>query len=94
MEGRLTTNTWEVIYNVFPYAEPPLTHKLGTLACIGKSQYFFSFFIIMSFEFTDTPQIEEMMWWNDESIEQFLDEQGDIIGMNIECNELDTNMTV
>ena len=41
----------------------------------------------MSFEFTDTPQIEEMMYWNDESIEQFLDEQGDIIGMNIECNE-------
>ena len=48
----------------------------------------------MSFEFTDTPQIEEVMYWNDESIEQFLDEQGDIIGMNVECNELDTNMTV
>ena len=80
MEGRLTTNTREVIYNVFPYAEPPLT-------------YIF-YLIIMFFEFTDTPQIEEMMYWNDESIEQFLDEQGDIIGMNIECNELDTNMTV
>ena len=52
------------------------------------------YLIIMSFEFTDTPQIEEMLYWNDESIEQFLDEQGDIIGMNIECNELDTNMTV
>ena len=65
---------------MFPYAEPPLT-------------YIF-YLIIMFFEFTDTPQIEEMMWWNDESIEQFLDEQGDIIGMNIECNEIDTNMTV
>ena len=54
----------------------------------------FFLLIIMFFEFTDTPQIEEMMYWNDESIEQFLDEQGDIIGMNIECNELDTNMTV
>ena len=52
------------------------------------------YLIIMSFEFTDTPQIEEMLYWNDESIEQFLDEQGDIVGMNIECNELDTNMTV
>ena len=52
------------------------------------------YLIIMFFEFTDTPQIEEMMYWNDESIDQFLDEQGDIIGMNIECNELDTNMTV
>ena len=48
----------------------------------------------MSFEFTDAPQIEEMMYWNDESIEQFLDEQGDIVGMNVECNEFDTNMTV
>ena len=48
----------------------------------------------MTFEFTDTPQIEEMMYWNDESIEQFLDEQGDIVGMNVECNEFDTNMTV
>ena len=48
----------------------------------------------MSNAFIDTPQIEEMMYWNDESIEQFLDEQGDIIGMNIECNELNTNMTV
>ena len=65
---------------MFPYAEPPLTHIF--------------YLIIMSFEFTDTPQIEEMIYWNDESIEQFLDEQGDIIGMNIECNELDTNMTV
>ena len=65
---------------MFPYAEPPLT-------------YIF-YLIIMSFAFTDTPQIEEMMWWNDESIEQFLDEQGDIVGMNVECNELDTNMTV
>ena len=52
------------------------------------------YFIVMSFEFTDTPQIEEMMYWNDESIEQFLDEQGDIVGMNVECNEFDTNMTV
>ena len=52
------------------------------------------YLIIMSFEFTDTPQIEEVLYMNDESIDQFLDEQGDIIGMNIECNELDTNMTV
>ena len=48
----------------------------------------------MFFEFTDTPQIEEVLYMNDESIEHFLDEQGDIIGMNIECNDLDTNMTV
>ena len=48
----------------------------------------------MIFELTDTPQIEEMMYWNDESIDQFLDEQGDIIGMNVECDEFDTNMTV
>jgi|TARA_B100000900_G_scaffold400343_1_gene403862 hypothetical protein len=48
----------------------------------------------MTFEFTDTPQVEELMYWNDESIEQFLDEQGDIVGMNVKCNELDTNMTV
>ena len=48
----------------------------------------------MSNPFIDTPQIEEMMYWNDESIEQFLDEQGDIVGMNIECNEFDTDMTV
>ena len=46
------------------------------------------------FEFTDTPQIEEVMYWNDESIDQFLDEQGDIVGMNVECDEFDTNMTV
>ena len=26
VEGRLVTNTREVIQNVFPYAEPPLTH--------------------------------------------------------------------
>ena len=64
---------------MFPYAEPPLI-------------YFF--LIIMFFEFTDTPQIEEVMYWNDESIEQFLDEQGDIVGMNVECDEFDTNMTV
>ena len=56
------------------------------------SQIFF--LIIMFFEFTDTPQIEEVMYWNDESIEQFLDEQGDIVGMNVECDEFDTNMTV
>ena len=48
----------------------------------------------MIFEFTDTPQIEEVLYMNDESIDQFLDEQGDIIGMNVKCNELDTNMTV
>lgn len=48
----------------------------------------------MNNDFIDTPQIEEMIYWNDESIEQFLDEQGDIIGMNIECDEFDTNMTV
>ena len=48
----------------------------------------------MNNPFIDTPQIEEMMYWNDESIEQFLDEQGDIVGMNIECNEFDTDMTV
>ena len=48
----------------------------------------------MFFEFTDTLQIEEVLYMNDESIDQFLDEQGDIIGMNVECNELDTNMTV
>jgi len=48
----------------------------------------------MFFEFADTPQIEEVLYMNNESIEQFLDEQGDIIGMNVECNELDTNMTV
>ena len=52
------------------------------------------FLIIMFFEFTDTPQIEEMMYWNDESINEFLDEQGDIVGMNVECDEFDTNMTV
>ena len=52
------------------------------------------YLIIMFFEFTDTPQIEEVLYMNDESIDQFLDEQGDIIGMNVECNELDTNMTV
>ena len=52
------------------------------------------YLIIMSFEFTDTPQIEEVLYMNDESIDQFLDEQGDIIGMNIECDEFDTNMTV
>ena len=52
------------------------------------------FLIIMFFEFTDTPQIEEVMYWNDESIDQFLDEQGDIVGMNVECDEFDTNMTV
>ncbi len=48
----------------------------------------------MHFEFTDTPQIEELMYGNDESINEFLDEQGDIMGMNVECNEFDTNMTV
>ena len=52
------------------------------------------YFIVMFFEFTDTPQIEEMMYWNDESINEFLDEQGDIVGMNVECNEFDTDMTV
>ena len=68
------------------------TNWARQLASVSPSIFFY--LIIMSFEFTDTPQIEEMMYWNDESIEQFLDEQGDIIGMNIECNELDTNMTV
>ena len=59
----------------------------------NRLSYIF-FLIIMFFEFTDTPQIEEMMYWNDESINEFLDEQGDIVGMNVECNEFDTNMTV
>ena len=59
----------------------------------NRLSYIF-FLIIMFFEFTDTPQIEEVMYWNDESIEQFLDEQGDIVGMNVECDEFDTNMTV
>ena len=63
------------------------------VAAIGN-QHPIVYFIVMSFEFTDTPQIEEMMYWNDESIEQFLDEQGDIVGMNVECDEFDTNMTV
>ena len=48
----------------------------------------------MFFEFTDTTQIEEVLYMNDESIDQFLDEQGDIVGMNAECDEFDTNMTV
>ena len=52
------------------------------------------YLIIMSFEFTDTPQIEEVLYMNDESIDQFLDEQGDIVGMNVKCDEFDTNMTV
>ena len=52
------------------------------------------FLIIMFFEFTDTPQIEEVLYMNDESIDQFLDEQGDIVGMNVKCDEFDTNMTV
>jgi len=52
------------------------------------------YLIIMFFEFTDTPQIEEMMYWNDESINEFFDEQGNIVGMNVECDEFDTNMTV
>jgi hypothetical protein len=59
----------------------------------NRLSYIF-FLIIMFFEFTDTPQIEEVMYWNDESIDQFLDEQGDIVGMNVECDEFDTNMTV
>ncbi len=63
------------------------------VAAIGN-QHPIVYFIVMSFEYTDTPQIEELMYWNDESIDQFLDEQGDIVGMNVECNELDTNMTV
>ena len=63
------------------------------VAAIGN-QHPIVYFIVMSFEFTDTPQIEEMMYWNDESINEFLDEQGDIMGMNIECNEFDTDMTV
>ena len=63
------------------------------VAAIGN-QHPIVYFIVMSFEFTDTPQVEELMYWNDESIDQFLDEQGDIVGMNVECNELDTNMTV
>ena len=48
----------------------------------------------MNYTFTDNPQIEEVMYWNDESINEFLNEQGDIMGMNIECNEFDTDMTV
>ena len=36
------------------------------------------YLIIMFFEFTDTPQIEEVLYMNDESIDQFLNEQGDI----------------
>ena len=46
----------------------------------------------MFFPFTDTPQIEEVMYqWTDESIEQFLDEQGDIVGMEIQCDEFKQN---
>ena len=46
----------------------------------------------MFFPFTDTPQIEEVMYqWTDESIEQFLDEQGDIVGMDIQCDEFKQN---
>ena len=63
------------------------------VAAIGN-QHPTVYFIVMFFEFTDTPQIEEVMYWNDESIDQFLDEQGDIVGMNVECDEFDTNMTV
>ena len=63
------------------------------VAAIGN-QHPIVYFIVMFFEFTDTPQIEEVMYWNDESIDQFLDEQGDIVGMNVECDEFDTNMTV
>ncbi len=62
------------------------------VAAIGNQHPILYF--IMHFEFTDTPQIEELMYGNDESINEFLDEQGDIMGMNVECNEFDTNMTV
>ena len=46
----------------------------------------------MYFPFTDTPQVEEVMYqWTDESIEQFLNEQGDILGMEIQCDEFNQN---
>ena len=48
----------------------------------------------MNDTFTDNSQIEEVMYRDDESLDQFLDEQGDIMGMNVQCNEFDTNMTV
>ncbi len=48
----------------------------------------------MNQSFIDNPQIEELMYEGDESLDQFLNEQGDIMGMNIECNEFDTDMTV
>lgn len=48
----------------------------------------------MNDTFTDNSQIEEVMYRDGESLDQFLDEQGDIMGMNVQCNEFDTNMTV
>jgi hypothetical protein len=48
----------------------------------------------MNQSFIDNPQIEELMYEDDGSLDQFLNEQGDIMGMNIECNEFDTDMTV
>ena len=48
----------------------------------------------MNDTFTDNSQIEEVMYRDDESLDQFLDDQGDIMGMNVQCNEFDTNMTV
>ena len=61
------------------------------LAAIGTTIHFL---FIMNHSFIDNPQIEEVMYRGDESLDQFLDEQGDIMGMNIECNEFDTDMTV
>ena len=52
------------------------------------------FIFIMNQSFIDNPQIEELMYEDDGSLDQFLNEQGDIMGMNIECNEFDTDMTV
>jgi len=34
------------------------------------------------------------MYRDSESLDEFLNEQGDIMGMNVECNEFDTDMTV
>ena len=96
MEGRPTTNTREA--NSKRDRQTDLRHlncgnslASSELAAIGTST---PFLFIMNYTFTDNPQIEEVMYWNDESISEFLDEQGDIMGMNIECNEFDTDMTV
>ena len=48
----------------------------------------------MNYAFTDNSQIEELMYRDSESLDEFLNDQGDIMGMNVECNEFDTDMTV